>query len=211
MEWMGKEWSMARTPKVVEDRREQIIDAAMRVFAEKGFGKATNKDIAREAGITPGLIYYYFESKEALLKAIIETRSPVQMITSLPPQIFELPPQVFLRMVVLRVLSIVEGENFIRLIRMLLPEIIHDPGMTSIATPFMQRAFEFLGGYFEAQVEKGALRRMDGSLIAQIMIGSVVGFVLRRQVLQDRVALQYSHEQLADAICETVLQGVLPR
>jgi AefR-like transcriptional repressor, C-terminal domain len=97
------------------------------------------------------------------------------------------------------------------LIRMLLPEILHDPGMTSIATPFMQRALEFLGAYFEAQVEKGALRRTDGSLIAQIMIGSVVGFVLRRQVLQDQVALQYSHEQLADAICETVLQGVLPR
>src|SRR6266849_5736833 len=195
--------NMARTPKVVEDRRDQIIDAAMRIFAQKGFIKATNKDIAREAGITPGLIYYYFESKEALLKAIIETRSPVQMITSLPPQ-------VFLRMVVLRVLSIVEGENFIRLIRMLLPEIIHDPGMTSIATPFMQRAFEFLGGYFEAQMEKGALRRTDGSLIAQIMIGSVIGFVLRRQVIGDQVALQYSHEQLADAICETVLQGVLP-
>src|SRR5258708_14186610 len=127
MEWMGKERSMARTPKVVEDRREQIIDAAMRVFAEKGFGKATNKDIAREAGITPGLIYYYFESKEALLRAIIETRSPVQMIPSLPPQVFELPPQVFLRMVVLRVLSIVEVETFVRLLRMLLPAIVRDP------------------------------------------------------------------------------------
>jgi hypothetical protein len=43
------------------------------------------------------------------------------------------------------------------------------------------------------------------------MIGSVLGFVLRRQVIGDRIALQYSHEQLADAICETVLQGVLPR
>jgi len=203
--------SMARTPKVVEDRREQIIDAAMRVFAEKGFGKATNKDIAREAGITPGLIYYYFESKEALLKAIIETRSPVQVITSLSTQVLELPPQVFLRMMVLRVLSIVEGENFIRLIRMLLPEIVHDPGLASIATPFLKRALEFLGAYFEAQVEKGALRRTDGSLIAQIMMGAVIGFVLRRQVIGDRVALQYSHEQLADAICETVLQGVLPR
>jgi len=65
---------MARTPKVVEDRREQIIDAAMRVFAQKGYSKATNKDIAREAGITTGLIYYYFDSKEALLKAILEAR-----------------------------------------------------------------------------------------------------------------------------------------
>ena len=72
---------MARTPKVVEDRREQIIDAAMRVFAQKGFVRATNKDVAREAGITAGLIYHYFENKEALLMAIIEGRSPLKVLS----------------------------------------------------------------------------------------------------------------------------------
>ncbi len=77
---------MARTPKVVEDRREQIIEAAMRVFAQKGFTRATNKDIAREAGITAGLIYHYFESKEAVLKAIIEGRSPLKVVRSMPEQ-----------------------------------------------------------------------------------------------------------------------------
>ena len=82
---------MARTPKVVEDRREQIIDAAVRVFAQKGFTRATNKDIAHEAGITPGLIYHYFESKEAVLKAIIEGRSPLQVMRSMPEQTLALP------------------------------------------------------------------------------------------------------------------------
>src|SRR5258708_16776644 len=106
---------MARTHKVVEDRRDQIMDAAMRVFAQKGFMKATNKDIAREAGITPGLIYYYFESKEALLKAIIETRSPLQLSTSVPSEMFELPPQVFLLMILLRLLTIFASETFIQL------------------------------------------------------------------------------------------------
>src|SRR5438067_8009822 len=96
--------SMARTPKVVEDRREQIIDAAMRVFSQKGFTRATNKDIAREAGITPGLIYHYFENKEALLKAIIEGRSPLRLVSSLPPQVLMLQPEVFLRFVILQVL-----------------------------------------------------------------------------------------------------------
>ncbi len=91
---------MARTPKVVEDRREQIMDAAMRVFAQKGFLKATNKDIAREAGITPGLIYYYFESKEAVLNAIIETRTPVQLLSTTPQQLFAQPPELFLRMMI---------------------------------------------------------------------------------------------------------------
>ncbi len=201
---------MARTPKVVEDRRDQIIDAAMRVFAQKGFARATNKDIAREAGITPGLIYYYFESKEALLKAIIETRSPAQLMTTLPPQVLELPPEIFLRMLILRALSIIESEQFVQLIRMLLPEIMHNVEMAPIAASIIQRVLGFLGTYFEKQVEKGALRPIDGVLTAQVTIGSVIGFVLRRQIIRDPIALEYTHQQIADAVSDTVLRGILP-
>src|SRR5581483_1784727 len=100
---------MARTPKVVEDRKEQILDAAMRVFAQKGFTRATNKDIAREAGITPGLIYYYFESKEAVLNAIIEQRSPLQVMGSISEEILAMPPELFLRYIIARILAIVES------------------------------------------------------------------------------------------------------
>jgi AcrR family transcriptional regulator len=202
---------MARTPKVVEDRRDQIIDAAMQVFAQKGFTRATNKDIAHEAGITPGLIYYYFESKEALLKAIIETRSPAQLITTLPPQVFELPPETFMRMLILRALSIIESEQLIQLVRMLLPEVVHNTEVAPIIFSMIQRLLEFLGGYFEIQMEKGALRRISGVLTAQVMVGSVFGFVLRRQILRDPTALEYTHEQIADVVSETVLQGILPR
>jgi AcrR family transcriptional regulator len=202
---------MARTPKVVEDRRDQIIDAAMQVFAQKGFIKATNKDIAREAGITPGLIYYYFDSKEDLLKTIVETRSPAQLMTTLPPQVFELPPEIFIRMLILRALSIIETEQFIQLVRMLLPEIVHNTGVAPIIFPMIQRLLEFLGKYFEIQVEKGALRRLDRALTAQFMVSSVFVFVLRRQILHDPIALEYSHEQIAEVVSETVLQGILPR
>src|SRR5438874_6003622 len=116
---------MARTPKVVEDRRGQIIDAAMRVFAQKGFSRATNKDIAREAGITSGLIYHYFENKEALLKSVIEERSPLKVFRSLSSQASALPPEAFLHLLLKQVLGIVEGEQFIQLIRVFVPEVIH--------------------------------------------------------------------------------------
>ena len=202
---------MARTPKVVEDRRDQIVDAAMQVFAQKGFTRATNKDIAQEAGITPGLIYYYFESKEDLLKTIIETRSPAQLMTTLHPQVFELPPEVFLRMLILRALSIIESEQLIQLVRMLLPEVVHNTEVASIVFSMFQRILEFLGKYFEAQVENGALRSVDGVLTAQIMVGSVFGFVLRRQILCDPAAMEYTHQQIAEVVSETVLKGILPR
>src|SRR5215216_2785066 len=50
-----------------EERREQILDAALRIFSEKGFAGASIRDIAREVGVTEGLLYHYFESKEQLL------------------------------------------------------------------------------------------------------------------------------------------------
>src|SRR5712692_3876616 len=141
---------MARTPKVVEDRREQIIDAAMRVFAQKGFTRATNKDVAREAGITPGLIYYYFESKEKLLEAILESRSPIRLLTSMPPQVLALSPEVFLPFMLRQVFNIIEGENFVQIIRVMLPEVLHNPGMTPMVAGFFQRILRFLTSYLES-------------------------------------------------------------
>lgn len=60
-------------PKVTEAyldvRRQQIIDAAYRCFARKGFHQTTMRDIYAEAGLSPGAIYHYFESKEEIIEA----------------------------------------------------------------------------------------------------------------------------------------------
>lgn len=202
---------MARTPKVVEDRREQIIDAAMNIFAQKGFSRATNKDIAREAGITPGLIYHYFENKEALLKAIIEERSPLQLMRSIPPHMWSLPATTFLPSLLMQILEIVENERFIQLIRVFLPEIIHNPGISTQGVTIFQTVINFMESYLAKKMEGGELRQAHAALTAQCIIGSVMGFVLRRQILRDPLALQYTHKQIADTIVTTALQGLLPR
>ncbi len=202
---------MARTPKVVEDRREQIIDAAMRVFAQKGYSNATNKDIAREAGITPGLIYYYFESKEALLYAILEARSPLKLMASLPPQVLELPPEEFFPMLLRQALDIIEGEDVIGLLRVMIPEVLHNPALFALPVSLFPRLFNFLGGYVEAKIASGEIRPLDSSLIVQTLIGCAMGFVIRRQILHDPLALQYTHEQIVQAITDPFLKGILPR
>jgi len=201
---------MARTPKVVEDRREQIAEAAMRVFSEKGFVRATNKDIAREAGITTGLIYHYFDSKEALLKAIVELRSPVQLTRSLSPQMLALPPEALLRSLLLQMLDAVESEQFVQLLRVFLPEAIHNSRVSTLGLPSYQEAVIFLEGYLAAKMESGELRRGDPSMAAQVMMSGIMGFVLRRQIFHDTLALQFSHEQIVDGIVGTAMHGLLP-
>jgi AcrR family transcriptional regulator len=64
--------SSERKQHRIAQRREQILNAASAVFAEKGYQRATTFDIAAAAGISEGLIYSYFESKDHLLLAILE-------------------------------------------------------------------------------------------------------------------------------------------
>jgi AcrR family transcriptional regulator len=53
-----------------EERRRQILDAAVRAFAKKGYHASRVSDIAEEAGVAYGLVYHYFESKDAVLESI---------------------------------------------------------------------------------------------------------------------------------------------
>jgi AcrR family transcriptional regulator len=52
-------------------RRSQIIRAAARVLGRQGYGATSLKDVAREARVAPGLLHYYFESKEELLLEVV--------------------------------------------------------------------------------------------------------------------------------------------
>jgi TetR/AcrR family transcriptional repressor of uid operon len=59
-------------PEVQTARREHILDAAEHCFARTGFHRTTMHDICREAGVSPGALYVYFDSKEALIAGICE-------------------------------------------------------------------------------------------------------------------------------------------
>jgi AcrR family transcriptional regulator len=62
------------TEEHLEARRRQILDAAVACFARDGFHRTTIPDIAREAGLSAGAMYRYFESKDELIEAIADER-----------------------------------------------------------------------------------------------------------------------------------------
>src|SRR4028118_44211 len=82
----------ARDAYDFEQRRQQIIDGALEVFATKGFEKATNKDIAQAAGInSAGLIYHYFKDKADLFRQVAEQRSPALQLLTHTGELMERP------------------------------------------------------------------------------------------------------------------------
>jgi TetR/AcrR family fatty acid metabolism transcriptional regulator len=61
---------LATKSAAVEDKRQQLLGAAVRVFARKGFHASRVGDIAEEAGVAHGLLYHYFKSKDQVLEAV---------------------------------------------------------------------------------------------------------------------------------------------
>lgn len=60
-----------RVVKEAEDRKNEILDVAERMFGTKGFDGTSTSDILNESGIARGTLYYHFKSKEEILDAVI--------------------------------------------------------------------------------------------------------------------------------------------
>ncbi len=64
--------SQIKNPDLIGRRRRQIVDASVKLFIEKGFHKTTTREIARESGISTGLLYEYVSTKEDVLYLVCD-------------------------------------------------------------------------------------------------------------------------------------------
>jgi TetR/AcrR family acrAB operon transcriptional repressor len=68
---------MRRTKEEAEQTRQDLLEAALTVFSQKGFTATRLEDVARSAGVTRGAIYYHFGSKAELFGALIEEANKI--------------------------------------------------------------------------------------------------------------------------------------
>ncbi len=114
-----KKKGAARRTRRGPHTRKQILDASLRLFSERGFTRATVRDIAREAGITDAAIYYHFQSKREVLEALVEERGFVAGLQQLERVSAELPLKETLLWMAHGAINIMdENRDFLRLIIM---------------------------------------------------------------------------------------------
>lgn len=202
---------MARRPAVGEDRRKQILEAALKVFAEKGFKGATNQAIAEEAGdISPGLIYWYFKNKEDMFFALLEERLAAGSLPVPIEQLKVFPPEHVLPMIAHFALSRLDNQETINLFKIFAGEAAYSERIRAIANKNINRLLEPLSAYLEAQMDQGRLRRDDPILCAQTFVVSIFAAIMRRQFLGDPTLLAYSADQIVNTVVGIFLRGLRP-
>jgi AcrR family transcriptional regulator len=192
------------------DRRQQILEAALKVFSTKGFHKATNKDIAQAAGgISPGLIYWYFKDKEDLFLSIVRERATIFQMADHPERLMDLPPREGLALVGRTYLSVIRVPGNIAIVRILVAEALRFPQIAEMF--YKQAARRFLGllsEYLQRQVDLGRLRPHNTVVAARSFLGMFIINVVSREIMHDPLLLTTSDEQLVATVLDIFLGGL---
>jgi AcrR family transcriptional regulator len=195
-----------------EQRRHQIIAGALRVFANKGFDKATNKDIAEAAGIgSPGLIYHYFANKNDLLRQVVETHAPLMALTGRVDALMDMPPREALALFGNTLLHVTRHKELTRFFKLVLGEATRRPEVLRIIDAVGPgRWLPVLSTYLERQMDAGVLRRTDPALAARCFVGSLVVYVLTREVFGHADVQDVSPDAMVEVAIDIFLAGMQP-
>jgi AcrR family transcriptional regulator len=154
-----------------EEKRRQILDAAVRVFARKGYHDSRVGDIAKDAGVAYGLVYHYFDSKEAVLEAVFR-EAWGRLLTALREvEDADATAPERLRLVVKIVLRAWRDDP--DLVRLLVREVTRSPQLQREIDEIAQ-AFALLERIVAQGQAEGTVRRnLDARLAAWMLYGAL--------------------------------------
>jgi len=191
-------------------RKAQILEAATRVFAKKGYHRATTKDIARAAEIAEGTIYLYFKNKSELLIGLLEhldqeTTQSADLAAGL-----NLSPRALLTKRLEDDLAQL-GPNF-DLMLAVLPEVLADPVMRAqyyerMVMPGVNGLIEHL----QARQDRGEANVPNIPMAARIFVSAMLGLELMN-ILGDEVVRDAwkNPAQLAESMAQVLFDGLQP-
>jgi len=194
-----------------ETRRTQILEAAVRVFARRGFDGATIKEIARAARLSEGSIYNYFRSKENLLVHIphylIRPALDPLLAPGAPPQtVAEVERQ--LRQVARAMVGrIKENAWFLKVFVSALPRLSPSARERYVSLLPMYAA-EKVEQLLQEGMTAGLLRRtLEPAIAARGFAGMLVFFIVMQEVLLEKKILPHDYETIADEVVRLFLYG----
>lgn len=155
-----------------QERRNQLIETALRLFAEKGMENTTIKDIAEAAGVAQGLLYHYYRSKDDLLWAIVGKYNPAMEMGQIFSAAGDRPAREVLREAATRAYLLL-GERGGAL-RVVAREALVRQDIQQAFRMAQAVAFGVLTRFFDARIAAGELRPHNPDVSARMLIGSVL-------------------------------------
>ena len=191
-----------------DDTRQRILQAAARVFSEKGYARATTRALAAAAGVNEVTLFRHFGNKQNLFAAVMEQFGGPAVTTTLEAQLTGDCSQ-DLRTVGIQLLNLLleRGDA----LRLMLCEASHFPEVQAVMVQNPRQIRRMLASYITRQIEQGRLRPLHPEATAQAFSGMLFAYAIARGMLDDSIEPELSTEELVAQFVDIFMNGAVIR
>lgn len=189
-----------------EQRRSDILKAAIKVFGEKGYHNAKMQEIAARAGVANGTVYRYFPSKFQLATELIGARGASGFIESLRETNAEkLAPEQFLMTTAKKYFG---HQKDLPLIRFRISEALANPDLGhQYYVNLLHRLIGDIASFIEPYQKKKLIKSFDPFVLGHIFYGILFGFLYCQELMFGKETTGIDINKLAKTVVEVFLHG----
>jgi len=195
---------MAPRPDVSEERREQIVQAALACFTRQGYVNTTVDDIAHESGLSKGAIYWYFESKDDLLKAAMNAIMARVAEKSMDAIMASETPSERLRVGARCIVDVCrEIEGYFGLIIEFWTQSENREEATAVWAEMITQYRQLVKGILDEGVRTGAFKPLDTDALAWMIMAAYDGLAAYHMMMPD-----IDMDHISQGFIEALMKGL---
>jgi AcrR family transcriptional regulator len=205
-----KEMGPARWRRRKEARPGEILEAALAIFAEKGFAASRMTEIAERARVSKGTIYLYFESKEAVFRALVREMLVPRLNEAAEIVRGHEGPAAPLLAQILRVLGhFVSTSDRVVLPKMVIAEAGNFPDLARIyREELIERGLKLFGSVVARGITRGEFREIPVEHAVRLCVAPLLLAAIWRTTFAPLDAVPYDYPGLIEAHIATLLSGL---
>jgi AcrR family transcriptional regulator len=192
-----------------DQRPAEIVAAALRLFAERGYGATKLEDVAKAAGISKGTVYLYFATKEDLFQEVVR-RELLPTLEGFEAAVAAHtgPTADLLRMMVRRAQQVMETDVS-GIPKLVLTESGNFPELARFyAENVVARGLRLFDTILRRGVERGEFRDIGADRLAPSFIGPILMMLLWRHSIGRHTELRFDHQAVLETHVEILLRGI---
>lgn len=170
---------MATKDKLEKERKKQILDAAEHVFSERGFDKARMDDIVEASGLSKGALYWYYKSKDAIIRALLDRVFISEMADA--EELVDMLGSASERLKLFVESAVREYKRFEKLLPLAYEFIAlayRSKAVRDTLTGYFDHYTELVAEVIQQGVESGEFKPCDPQAVATALIGMYEGMAL---------------------------------
>ncbi len=157
-------------------RPDEVLDAALDLFIEKGFAATRVEDIAKRAGISKGAVYLYFPSKEKILEGIVRRAVvPIAEHALSFAKNYEGDPRLVITMVLKMLATKLNEPRLLAIPKLIFREVLGFPELAEMyRREVLDKVIPVVEGLLRKGIDQGYLRQVDPELTIRSIVGPVM-------------------------------------